>query len=113
MRHFSLDLPPTAGSTAQRPPPDLQGLLNAFFAPDAVEVACEKCDGRSATVEHRIVKLPRVLTLHLKRFDHSSAGVRKRLDTVRPLPKFVYHLQRAVSPLGRGLKRMTSSAERQ
>ena len=92
MRHFSLDLPSASQQTTRapggRPPPspDLQSLLSAFFADDAVEVACERCDGHTATVTHRISKLPRVLTLHLKRFDHTATGVRKRLDPVRPLP---------------------------
>ena len=65
----------------------LQALLRAFFAEDTVEVACERCEGTCATVAHRVSKLPRVLTLHLKRFDATASGaVRKRLDPVQPLP---------------------------
>lgn len=79
LRHFSLDLPQASASHPVEPP-DLEQLLQAFFADDVVEVACERCDGTSATVTHSISKLPRVLTLHLKRFDATPTGVRKRLD---------------------------------
>ena len=86
LRHFSLDLPPNAAVNAAGPPPNIQSLLQSFFNDDQVEVQCEKCEhGREATVRHRISKLPRVLILHLKRFDSTAAGVRKRLDVVRPL----------------------------
>ena len=77
LRHFSLDLPPSAGSHASGAPPNLQQLLMAFFNDDRVEVQCEKCDGCEATVRHRIAKLPRVLILHLKRFDSTLTGVKK------------------------------------
>ena len=35
-----------------------------------------------ATVRHRIAKLPRVLTLHLKRFDSTATGVRYRTTSL-------------------------------
>ena len=104
LRHISLDIPPAggggAGATPGRGggggpsgtdpallaftaavggkpvggPPDLHAALSAFFADDLVEVACEQCGGREARVAHAISSLPRVLTLHLKRFEMTPGG---------------------------------------
>ena len=99
LRHFSLDMPPPAtpsagpagsssASSSAAPPrvPTLQTLLASFFDDDAVDVTCDKCGHGAATVTHRVARLPRVLILHLKRFDHTAdGGVRKRAEPVRPL----------------------------
>jgi hypothetical protein len=44
--------------------------LTGFFAPEALERKCEKggCDGTRAVLTRKIVRLPRVLVVHLKRF---------------------------------------------
>lgn len=49
-----------------------------------LQVACEKCGAQRAVVRHRISQLPRILMLHLKRFEMGPKGVRKRVDLVRP-----------------------------
>lgn len=61
---FSLDLPQdsSAGSVL------LGDLLRNFLQEEEVEKKCNKCSCTKATVSHCIVKTPRVLVLHLKRF---------------------------------------------
>jgi hypothetical protein len=50
--------------------PDLQALLANFFAPETLEKACEACGAASAqhSLTHAVRRLPRVLVVHLKRF---------------------------------------------
>ena len=51
-------------------PAELDALLRGFFASEVIERKCEKagCAGTHAELSRRIVRLPRVLILHLKRF---------------------------------------------
>jgi hypothetical protein len=50
--------------------PDLQALLANFFAPESLEKACEACGAAAAqhSLTHAVRRLPRVLVVHLKRF---------------------------------------------
>jgi hypothetical protein len=50
--------------------PDLQALLANFFAPETLEKACEACGAAAAqhSLTHAVRRLPRVLVVHLKRF---------------------------------------------
>lgn len=50
-------------------------------------MGCEQCGAQRATVQHRICQLPRILMLHLKRFEMGAHGVRKRTDVVQPVHK--------------------------
>ena len=69
LRHFSLDLPEKGGSTTKGRIPSVQSIFGQFMDPDDVEVKCEQCQvNTTTTVRHRIVKLPRILILHVKRF---------------------------------------------
>ena len=86
MRDFSLELPARGGGGLPRELPTIQTLLRTFFASEELEVGCEGCGHPRAKVEHRVAQLPRVLVLQLKRFEYGQAGVRKRLDAVRPVP---------------------------
>jgi hypothetical protein len=69
-RNFCLAIP----SHAVMPRPSVQGLLQAVFAAEDVELTCEKCQSRSATLEHRLRQLPRVLVVQLNRFRDASGA---------------------------------------
>eukprot|EP01114_Cavostelium_apophysatum_P020587 TRINITY_DN6946_c0_g1_i2.p1 TRINITY_DN6946_c0_g1~~TRINITY_DN6946_c0_g1_i2.p1 ORF type:complete len:638 (+),score=140.47 TRINITY_DN6946_c0_g1_i2:69-1982(+) len=62
-RDFSLMLPESGAAE----PLSIQDLFRQFFVTDEVEKKC-KCGHDRAEASHRIVSLPRVLILHLKRF---------------------------------------------
>ena len=47
----------------------IQELLRRYFQEEEIEYNCEHCDSQAAVVHKRLVTLPRVLILHLKRFD--------------------------------------------
>ena len=67
-RHISVELP--LGHESSNAPSELASLLSGFFATETLERRCEKpgCRGTHADLTRRIVRLPRVLILHLKRF---------------------------------------------
>ena len=68
-RHLSVELPESSGDD-ESADVELASLLDGFFTPEVLERKCERdgCDGTSATLVRRIVRLPRVLVVHLKRF---------------------------------------------
>lgn len=76
-RSFSLDLQNSIQMNAAVPsslqtnlhPPTIQSLLTSFFAIETVQYKCETCGHEKSTIHHRIKTLPRVVVLHLKRFD--------------------------------------------
>ena len=62
-RHLSIDVGGDDGTWSIA-----QGL-SLFFEPEKREVKCEKCsEGKTATQTMKIISLPKVLLLHLKRF---------------------------------------------
>merc|ERR1712150_11624 len=77
--HLSLELDSAKDSSSS----SVQDGLARFFASEKLELKCEKCFCESATQSMRIVKLPRALLLHFKRFivevssDYSSISYRK------------------------------------
>ena len=54
-------------------------LLNKFFAVEEIEYTCEKCKNNKSLFSHRMTKLPRILTLHLQRYDDYET---KNIDAV-------------------------------
>jgi len=46
----------------------LADLLGQFFRSEQVEKTCEKCQCTTASVQHEVLTLPKVLVLHMKRF---------------------------------------------
>lgn len=91
--HLSLDLPALGSflqsQQSQEPPcssgvvnllggigsseqvvPELQSLLANFFAPEMLEKSCEVCKAAAVqhSLQHAVRRLPRVLVVHLKRF---------------------------------------------
>eukprot|EP01105_Mastigella_eilhardi_P010974 TRINITY_DN2532_c0_g1_i5.p1 TRINITY_DN2532_c0_g1~~TRINITY_DN2532_c0_g1_i5.p1 ORF type:complete len:813 (-),score=231.40 TRINITY_DN2532_c0_g1_i5:89-2230(-) len=84
-RDFSIDLPPqdVIKEFFGTETPTVEDLLTMFFKEDTLEKRCELCDNNNAKVTHFICGLPRVLVVHLKRFEHTAqGGVRKRSDRV-------------------------------
>jgi ubiquitin C-terminal hydrolase len=78
--HLSLEIGPDSGSVDEG--------LRRFFAPEKREIKCEKCFCSSATQTSEIIRLPRALLLHFKRFivdvseDYSSVTYRKNRSPV-------------------------------
>lgn len=86
--HLSLEIGSDSGS--------VEDGLRRFFAPERREIKCEKCFCATATQTTEILKLPRALLLHFKRFlvdvspDYTSISYRKNrspvvFDTELPL----------------------------
>lgn len=65
--HLSLDLP---GVGATETAPGLDALLEGYFAEESVDKACEGCGAGSVAhaALRRVRRLPRILALHVKRF---------------------------------------------
>lgn len=67
--------------------PSLIRILKCAQAPHpslALQVTCEQCSGTHATLTHRLIRLPRLLPIHLMRFDFSGRAIVKRSDPVTP-----------------------------
>jgi len=78
--HLSLELSNNYNSV------DITQLLTVFFKQELVDKTCDKCKSEMAphTVDREIVRAPRVLALHLKRFKPIIAadGTFERVDKV-------------------------------
>lgn len=83
----------TSAARPPSPPPSpspeahefsLDELLHLFFAPVELEYKCEKCDCKKASGANTIESLPRVLVVHVKRFEWKQRrqAYVKRLDEV-------------------------------
>jgi uncharacterized UBP type Zn finger protein len=51
-------------------------MLQFYFLPEKIERLC-KCGGNETIIRKSIASLPRILTLHIKRFIHSDSGMKK------------------------------------
>jgi ubiquitin carboxyl-terminal hydrolase 26/29/37 len=54
--------------------PTVGNLLDLFFSQEIVEARCEKCESKEAIIIRRILRPPRVLVVHLKRFSQTETG---------------------------------------
>ncbi|CAH1249717.1 USP37 [Branchiostoma lanceolatum] len=54
-------------------PWSLQDLLDQFFISEDLEYTCTRCESKQSRVSHHFIKLPRVLILHLKRYNYNHA----------------------------------------
>ena len=74
-RHLSLELPDAPG-TRSTAPLELEALIARCFAPETVERRCARvgCGGTRATMARRLLRAPRVLLVHLKRFRAEDAA---------------------------------------
>jgi ubiquitin C-terminal hydrolase len=57
-------------------PPSVRDMLQFYFLPEKIERLC-KCGGNETIIKKSIASLPRILTLHIKRFIHSDSGMKK------------------------------------
>lgn len=53
--------------------PSISDLLFASFNDERIEKRCEKCSHKTALLERKLIQLPRVLVIHLKRFSYNMA----------------------------------------
>jgi ubiquitin C-terminal hydrolase len=53
-------------------------LIDFFFTAEPVDARCENCPNKDSLLQRRLLRLPRVLVVQLKRFGEVDAGVRKR-----------------------------------
>ena len=44
-------------------------LLNSYFANETIQYSCEKCKSTDSVLSHHLKKIPRILILHLQRYD--------------------------------------------
>ena len=78
--HLSLDVPPLPGPRGAAALPE---LLSAFFCEENLEKDCAECGARNTphAVRLRIKRMPRVLVLHLKRFQMGPKGQPQKIST--------------------------------
>ncbi|XP_036406877.1 ubiquitin carboxyl-terminal hydrolase 37-like [Megalops cyprinoides] len=75
--NLSLDLVPQG---------NLQDSLKQYFKVTKVDCRCPKCPGQQATVQTRLLSLPRVLVLQLKRFTMTSSWTLQKLESKVAIP---------------------------
>ena len=80
-RDFSVIVPRAA---PEGEAPTVAQLLESYFAEAHVDYICETCTGKVSTVQHTVDLLPRVLVLHLKRFQYDPVEER-RTKTLCPV----------------------------
>lgn len=68
-RNLSVTFPPTGGATKRLTPLSVQDALGLYFVDETVEIQCERCECSYSTKTSSIHALPRVLVLHVKRFE--------------------------------------------
>ncbi|KAL5006136.1 hypothetical protein ScPMuIL_017294 [Solemya velum] len=71
-------------------PRSIQHALELFFKKEKIEYTCEKCGSNKSEVTHKFSKLPRVLILHLKRYNYDVVASRntKMAQSIR-IPQYL------------------------
>lgn len=75
-RDISADLPVVDDPSNGGPPIKVTSLMSNFFQPEERELTCEECGHKKFLVSYSLDVLPRVLVIHMKRFQYNSKFVR-------------------------------------
>ncbi|KAK2495475.1 hypothetical protein MC885_021484 [Smutsia gigantea] len=59
-------------SERQALPVSIQSALDIFFKAEELEYECEKCKCKSSVLQQKLIRLPRVLIVHLKRYSFNE-----------------------------------------
>ena len=105
-RWLSLDLPESDAGLPE--PLELQGLIARFFASETVERQCARagCGGTHAVMARRLLRAPRALLVHLKRFRAEDAS-RETCGDASFLPSVAGDSQRGYSANAFAPQRLT------
>ena len=108
-RHLSLEIPPS--ETFESAPLELQGLIARCFASETVERRCARagCGGTRAAMARRLLRAPRALLVHLKRFRAEDAS-RETCGDASFLPSVSGDSQRGYSANAFAPPRLTKDA---
>ena len=108
-RHLSLEIPPS--ETFESAPLELQGLIARCFASETVERRCARagCGGTRAAMARRLLRAPRALLVHLKRFRAEDAS-RETCGDASFLPSVAGDSQRGYSANAFAPPRLTKDA---
>ena len=108
-RHLSLEIPPS--ETFESAPLELQGLIARCFASETVERRCARagCGGTRAAMARRLLRAPRALLVHLKRFRAEDAS-RETCGDAPFLPSVSGDSQRGYSANAFAPPRLTKDA---
>lgn len=123
-RDFSLVIPETDENTN----PEgltINNLLKLYFANEVIEYSCEKCNGSYSLLSHHFSKLPRVLVIHIKRYDINDSKKTDRISIPKTIdislhsksetksaPKFQFNKDKLKAKFDSSMPKTVSSAEK-
>ncbi|XP_021356044.1 ubiquitin carboxyl-terminal hydrolase 37-like isoform X2 [Mizuhopecten yessoensis] len=70
-------------------PSSIQNALDLFFRSEAIEYTCEKCGSNKSEVSHKFSRLPRVLVLHLKRYNFDQSIINTKTAQSISITRFL------------------------
>ncbi|XP_033728326.1 ubiquitin carboxyl-terminal hydrolase 37-like isoform X3 [Pecten maximus] len=70
-------------------PSSIQNALDLFFRSEAIEYMCEKCGSNKSEVTHKFTRLPRVLVLHLKRYNFDQSIINTKTAQSISITRFL------------------------
>ncbi|XP_069108012.1 ubiquitin carboxyl-terminal hydrolase 37-like isoform X2 [Argopecten irradians] len=70
-------------------PSSIQNALDLFFRSESIEYTCEKCGSNKSEVTHKFTRLPRVLVLHLKRYNFDQSYINTKTAQSISISRFL------------------------
>ncbi|XP_060075776.1 ubiquitin carboxyl-terminal hydrolase 37-like [Ylistrum balloti] len=83
---LSVDMPRRRKNGEQS---SIQNALDLFFRSEAIEYTCEKCGSNKSEVTHKFTRLPRVLVLHLKRYNFDQSIINTKTAQSISITRFL------------------------